>query len=499
MKSATPFREVNCIVLVFRILLLSALGYAFLLLTTFSLTVLIVMVQWARDLFDGLYNRRPMQVNNNIKAVLSIGISEVVLLLQDRLGEEVGLETAQEIAEDLELSIQFLDGQADFMNSCILWAVRLFYRMFVESIKQLLHQHPEESLDEDGQPFWSKSRRMPQIIEYRVVEEDDALQKEINEYIVKFVQNAARLRFETYYGNDDTFASTPSTSLVTSILEKFLLNDFYQCSDAISRVAEKINASKEKLEGCLMNVVEFEKDNQNNGHVAFVSAASNLRALNYGIMPVGMLETRRISGNIVPAMITTTALVSALSCIELFKLIKATPLNLHRNAFVNLALPFFAFTSPLPAEPMVGLHGKTHTIWDKIVINEGKKSASSGGIQLSELLRKVKKKTGGRLTSLYYGPFMIYADFLHSDDDRVSKKPVFELVKEALMSDHSVEDAASGVSGTLDVHSSVDVENFDKKSFLELSGVVEDEETGEDAEIPPIQIKKWIKGKNRLS
>ncbi len=469
------------------------------LLITFSLTVLIVMVQWARDLFDGLYNRRPMQVNNNIKAVLSIGISEVVRLLQDRLGEEVGMETAREIAEDLELSIEFLNGQADFMNSCILWAVRLFYSMFVESIKQLLHQHPEDSLDEDGQPFWSKSRRMPRIIEYRVVEEDDAIQKEINEYIVKFVQNAARLKFETYYGNDDMLASTPSTSLVKSILEKFLLNDFYQCSDAVSRVAEKINSSKEKLEGCLMNVVEFEKDNQNNGHVAFVSAASNLRALNYGIMPVDTLETRRISGNIVPAMITTTALVSALSCIELFKLIRAAPLNLHRNAFVNLALPFFAFTSPLPAEPMVGLHGKTHTIWDRIVVNEGKKSASSGGIQLSELLRKVKKKTGGRVTSLYYGPFMIYADFLHSDDDRVAKKPVFELVKEALMSDQNVDDAASGISGTIDVHSSVDVENFDKKSFLELSGVVEDEETGEDAEIPPIQIKKWIKGRNHLS
>lgn len=457
-----------------------------------------IMVQWARDLFDGLYSRRPMQVNNNIKAVLSTGISEVVGLLQDRLGEEVGIETAREIAEDLELCLEHLNDHADFMNSCVLWAIRLFYTMFVDSIRQLLHQHPEESLDEDGQPFWSKSRRMPRIIEYRVVDEDDAIQQEINGYIIKFVQNAARLRFETYHGNDDTFVSTPSTSLVKSLLENTSLHDIYQCSDTVSRVGEKLKASKKKIEACLLRVVEFEKDDQNNGHVAFVSAASNLRALNYGIMPVDMLETRRISGNIVPAMITTTALVSALSCIELFKLIKAAPLYLHRNAFVNLALPFFAFTSPLPAEPMVGLHGKTHTIWDRIIVNEGKKSALSGGIQLSELLRKVKKKTGGRVTSLYYGPYMIYADFLHSDDDRVATTPVFELVKEALMSDHNVGDTASDVSGTLDMYSSVDVDSFDKKSFLELSGVVEDEETGEDAEIPPIRIKKW-KCKNILS
>ena len=67
------------------------------------------------------------------------------------------------------------------------------------------------------------------------------------------------------------------------------------------------------------------------------------------------------------------AVVSALSCIEFLKLLQTAPLSRHRNAFINLALPFFAFTMPLPAEEMPGPGGKSYTIWDTIAIKETKK------------------------------------------------------------------------------------------------------------------------------
>ena len=61
------------------------------------------------------------------------------------------------------------------------------------------------------------------------------------------------------------------------------------------------------------------------------------------------METQRVAGRIVPA-ITTTAFVSALSCIEFMKLVQGLSLERYRNAFINLALPVFAFNAPLPAE-----------------------------------------------------------------------------------------------------------------------------------------------------
>ena len=51
----------------------------------------------------------------------------------------------------------------------------------------------------------------------------------------------------------------------------------------------------------------------------FVTAASNLRAASYGIPTADRLSTKRIAGKIVPAIATTTAVVSGLSCLELLK------------------------------------------------------------------------------------------------------------------------------------------------------------------------------------
>ncbi|CAM9193959.1 unnamed protein product, partial [Heterosigma akashiwo] len=80
-------------------------------------------------------------------------------------------------------------------------------------------------------------------------------------------------------------------------------------------------------------------DDAANGHVAFVTAASNLRARAYGIPEADELATKRVAGKIVPALATTTAVVAGLVGLELIKLAQGKPLEAHRNGFVNLAEP----------------------------------------------------------------------------------------------------------------------------------------------------------------
>jgi ubiquitin-activating enzyme E1 len=78
---------------------------------------------------------------------------------------------------------------------------------------------------------------------------------------------------------------------------------------------------------------EFEKDDDKNFHMDYIVATANLRAENYEIQTADRSKIKRIAGNIIPAIATTTAMVTGLVCLEVYKL--------------NLALPFFGFSEPV--------------------------------------------------------------------------------------------------------------------------------------------------------
>lgn len=61
-----------------------------------------------------------------------------------------------------------------------------------------------------------------------------------------------------------------------------------------------------------MSPLQFEKDDDANGHMDFVASASALRARVYSIEPADRLQTKRIAGKIIPAIATATAAVAGL-------------------------------------------------------------------------------------------------------------------------------------------------------------------------------------------
>jgi ubiquitin-activating enzyme E1 len=209
--------------------------------------------------------------------------------------------------------------------------------------------------------------------------------------------------------------------------------------DELDKIIAELPSPK-TLSGFQLQPVDFEKDDDSNHHIDFITACSNLRAENYKIEPADRHKTKFIAGKIIPAIATTTALVTGLVVLELYKVIDGKDdIEQYKNGFVNLALPLFAFSEPI-ASPKVEYKGpngkvKLDKIWDRFEVDN---------ITLQELIDQFKAK-GLSISMLSSGVSLLYASFfppaklkdrygmkLSQLVETISKKPIPEHQKEVI-------------------------------------------------------------------
>eukprot|EP01106_Pelomyxa_sp_JSP_P009887 TRINITY_DN267_c3_g1_i1.p2 TRINITY_DN267_c3_g1~~TRINITY_DN267_c3_g1_i1.p2 ORF type:complete len:177 (-),score=71.45 TRINITY_DN267_c3_g1_i1:289-819(-) len=138
----------------------------------------------------------------------------------------------------------------------------------------------------------------------------------------------------------------------------------------LSQLATTIVAAR--TTGVKITPQPFEKDDDTNGHVGVVWSAGNVRAAAYAISPADAPTAKRISGNIIPAIATTTTAVSGLVMGEMVKVVQGGHhLASFRNAFMNLALPYFALSEPGPC-PRTKISPTLYTtLWDSWAVKKG--------------------------------------------------------------------------------------------------------------------------------
>merc|ERR1711871_81526 len=166
------------------------------------------------------------------------------------------------------------------------------------------------------------------------------------------------------------------------------------------------------LTGLTFQDANFEKDVDENFHIDFVTAASNLRAWNYRIAQTTRHQCKMIAGKIIPAIATTTASVCGLVMVELLKLVQKKPLEAFKNSSNSLGLNMYMMQEPGEPvhtkdeyDPIEMAEVKTmpqgFTKWDKMKVQRGP-------LTLQQFIAAFKEMTGLTITLLYHEIAMLF-------------------------------------------------------------------------------------------
>eukprot|EP00164_Ancoracysta_twista_P001759 GFYU01002310.1.p1 GENE.GFYU01002310.1~~GFYU01002310.1.p1 ORF type:complete len:1152 (+),score=332.63 GFYU01002310.1:183-3638(+) len=410
-------------------------------------------IEWAKDLFAGHFFNAPSDANTYIKK----GPAKWLEQTKAQGGLHNKKESLQTLLETLR-SVTRTDFEA-----CVQDARWLFEMLFVNDIKQLLHNFPPESKNSRGQLFWSGSKREP-------VPEEFSMDDELHQ---TFIISAANLLCHIRGGKPPSHRTDPSyfrkhndipdhmiprvptdVKFVSGLLGRFSVPPFKPLDglkieteeEEAARQGREIPAteSDEKemdallkkitgytLSGKSLYPTKFEKDDDTNFHLDFVTACANLRARNYSIIEADRLKTKQIAGSIIPAIATTTAAITGLVMMELFKVVAQKPLESFKFTNMNLAIPssdaLLTMWEPREApkakpEFDVILQENTvpyppgYTLWDHIVVNEG----GAKDLTVREFVAALKSQHGLVVSAIMAGRTRLWHD--GGGDERLDSK-----------------------------------------------------------------------------
>ena len=356
-------------------------------------------IAWAKDLFHTYFAGPSEIVNAYMKQKDYLGTA-----LKQSGNEKQTLETLRDF---------LVTDRPQTFDDCVVWARLQFEKQYSNAIQQLLYNFPKDSNTSSGQPFWSGPKRAP-----------DPLRFDPNSPThYTFVLAAANLHAFNYHiqpSNDRKY--------IISVLDSMIVPDFkpdpgvkiqadekepdpnanapLDDNEELAKIAKSLPQPK-TLGDFRMEAVEFEKDDDTNFHIDFITAASNLRAENYKIQTADRHQTKFIAGKIIPAIATTTALVTGLVVLELYKLVDGkTDIEQYKNGFVNLALPFFGFS-----EPIASPKGKYQCPNGEVTIDMLWDRFETEDVTLQQFLDDFKNKHGLSITMISSGVSLLYASF----------------------------------------------------------------------------------------
>uniref|UniRef100_A0A4W6BQQ3 Ubiquitin-like modifier-activating enzyme 6 n=1 Tax=Lates calcarifer TaxID=8187 RepID=A0A4W6BQQ3_LATCA len=374
-------------------------------------------IQWARDKFENAFAHKPSMYNS---FWLTHSSAEVVL---QRIQAGESLEGSFQV-------IKLLSRRPSQWEQCVAIARLKFEKYFKRKAIQLLHSFPLDTRLKDGSLFWQSPKRPPAPIDFDL---KDNLH-------FTFIVSTARLFAGIYnipYSEKDLSEETVSRILADVKIPEYRPSEKVKTDETVKKPDQmKMPQSSEEereaitqLEQAIaankslqMSPLQFEKDDDSNGHMDFVASASALRARMYSIEPADRLKTKRIAGKIIPAIATATAAVAGLVALELIKVVGGYGFESFKNCFFNLAIPVVVLTEPAPVKRTLIRDNIYFSIWDCWTI------FGHEDFTLSDLMNAVREKYGIEPTMVVHGVKMLYVPVMPGHSKRL-KLTMQKLIK----------------------------------------------------------------------
>ena len=376
-------------------------------------------IEWGRDKFNELFVDTP---------------SDLVSYLDNPKVFVAGLKansTSSSVVATLQRISHFLKMKktANF-ESCVKLAKEQFNEYYDFAIRNLLSIFPKDHLDKDGQPFWSGPKRAPSPITF------DAENSQHVDFVMAYanliavalnieqnrdataVKAMAKAAEVPAYVPKKIEVKTPEEEKAQGGQPQPAVPDAPEDDELIVQLQAEIEGQMGGVSKDSVNPAEFEKDDDTNFHIDFINAASNLRATNYQITNCDKQKTKMIAGKIIPAIATTTAMITGSVTAEIYKFVQGyTEIENVKNGFINLALPLFLFSEPTEAnkikskdyDPISMCSVKSipegYTIYDKTLVD-------IGSITFQQLFDHLEKEYSVEVSLASAGNYALYNAYL---------------------------------------------------------------------------------------
>lgn len=290
-------------------------------------------IEWARDQFELLFVKLAKSCAKYMEN--PVAFEEDKRSLSDA-------EPAQAIFEIRGVLAFMKAARHPTVGSVMQLAFDLFHMLFRDRIMDLQAAFPADSRmkNKDGAdigPFWSEKKRYPSVAAFNP--EDESHQNFITSATCIFGVVLGLFPQKTE-GDDSWLQSFRNPEWVKSLVPSLSVPPYLkspvktgtEADEALAKASGDnpvVDTLLDELRGTANGVqlppietIDFEKDDDLNFHIAFITAAANLRCDNYFIKRTDFHSCKVIAGKIIAAIATTTAAVCGLVLLELFKVVQ---------------------------------------------------------------------------------------------------------------------------------------------------------------------------------